>query len=164
MKSRDSASAYHRSTAFGATAVGQVITLYDTILRDLHQAIDAIDGRQIEERVNAANHALIVIGELQGVLDFEQGGETARHLNNFYNVSRAMLTHASVTSSREKFQELISMFARIRSAWSHVERTVAPSEPTRRLKISSERQVAFSQAFPDPLTMPGGSGNGRWKA
>jgi flagellar secretion chaperone FliS len=164
MKTRDSASAYHRSTAFGATAVGQVITLYDAILRDLHQAIDAIDGRQIEERVNASNHALIVIGELQGVLDFERGGETARHLNNFYNVTRAMLTHASVTSSREKFQELISMFARIRSAWSHVDRTVSPAEPTRRLRISSERQATFSQAIPDPFKMPDGSGNGRWKA
>src|SRR5208282_1182279 len=75
MNSHESASAYHQSAAFGATAVGQIIALYDRILRDLRQALAAVESARIEERVNSTNHALVVIGELQGVLDLERGGE-----------------------------------------------------------------------------------------
>src|SRR5271157_5817452 len=101
MTAHDSAFAYHQSSAFGASPVGQVVALYDTILRDLHRATAAIDTGEIEKRCNSINHALTVIGELQGVLDFERGGEPAQNLNNFYNVTRVMITQAGVTSSRE---------------------------------------------------------------
>jgi flagellar biosynthetic protein FliS len=165
MNSHGSASAYHQGNALGATAVGQIITLCDTILRDIRAALSAIEAGHIEQRVNASNHALVVIGELQGVLDFKRGGEAARTLNSFYNVTRAMISHASVMSSREEFQELIKMYARIRAAWSHVERTVPPSAPSERLRISSERQPASPQNALDPaeiLSEPGSGGG--WKA
>lgn len=164
MNGRDSAFAYHQTTAVGATAVGQVVALYDTILRDLRQALSAVEAGQIERRVNACNHALVVMGELQGVLDFERGGEAARNLNNFYNVTRAMTTHASMTSSREEFQEVIGMFARLRAAWSQVERSVAPSEPKNRQRISSKAQTAIAQSAAVPAQGSEGSGNGGWKA
>jgi flagellar secretion chaperone FliS len=164
MNGRDSASAYYKSTACGATAVGQVIALYDTILRDLHSCLEAIEAGNVEKRVNSSNHALIVIGELQGVLDFEHGGEAARHLNSFYNVARGMTTQASVMSSREKFQELIAMFARIRAAWSQVEQKIAPSEPLDRPRVPAKAQPAFSKKAAVPAESSEGSGNGRWSA
>ena len=74
----DSARAYRQATAFGASPVGQVVALYDALLRDLHKATTAIAAGHVESRVAAANHALTIIGELQGVLDFEHGGEPAR--------------------------------------------------------------------------------------
>jgi flagellar secretion chaperone FliS len=161
MNKQDSAFAYHQSTAFGATAVGQVVALYDTILRDFHRAIGAVDAGEVEKRVNAITHALMVVGELQGVLDFDRGAEVARRLDSFYKVTRGMMVEASVTASREKFQELVSMFTRIRSAWSQVERTIAPSEASQRLRISSEPQPSFSQNNSEPPQSSGGSG---WSA
>src|SRR5208283_4689994 len=122
------------------------VALYDTILRDLHRGIAAIEAGQIEKRVNATNHALTVIGELQGVLDFERGGEAARNLSNFYSVTRSMILEASMTSSREKFKELTAMFTRLRAAWSQVERTLAPSsESTQEYRISSKAPAADSR-------------------
>jgi flagellin-specific chaperone FliS len=41
--------------------------------------------------VNALNHALIVLGELQGVLDYERGGQVARNLSDFYTVGRVLI-------------------------------------------------------------------------
>lgn len=164
MNAHDSAFRYQQSTAFAATAVGQVIALYDAILRDLHRAMEAIAARQIEKSVNVANHSLVVIGELQGVLDFERGGETARHLNSFYNVTRAMISQACVMSSCEQFQELIGMFARVRGAWSHVERTVTPSEPTEKLRISSKQQQILSQDSTVSSEVSEAAGGGGWKA
>ena len=164
MSTHDSAFAYHQSSAVGASPVGQVVALYDTILRDFHRAIAAIEAGQIEKRVNAANHALMVIGELQGVLDFERGEEVARRLNSFYDVTRPMITAACNNNSREKFQELIGMYTRIRAAWSQVERSVPASEPAQRLRVSSVPQGAFSQSTPAPPDTLGDAPRSNWSA
>jgi flagellar secretion chaperone FliS len=165
MNTKDSAFAYQQSTAFGASAVGQVVALYDRILRDLRLVSAAIDAGQIENRVNAMNHALTIMGELQGVLDFQRGGEAARHLNSFYNVSRAMAMEAGVACSPGKIQELISMFTRLRAAWSCAERSVAPSEPTERFRISSQQQPAQPQIAPAPQEPAAAdSATGGWRA
>jgi len=164
MNSHESASAYRQSTGFGATAVGQIIALYDTILRDLRQASSAIESGEIEQRVNSSNHALIVIGELQSVLDFERGGTSARILNSFYTVSRVMLTEASILSSREKFQELIAMFARLRAAWSAADRVVVPSEPPDRLRISTSSVAANPQRHAVASGNSEGPSHGGWNA
>jgi len=159
----DCAFAYQQSSASSASAVGQVIALYDRILRDLRQGIQAIETGQVEKRVKALNHALTIIGELQGVLDFERGGAPARNLNSFYNVTRGMLTQAGATSSVGTLQELVSMFTRMRTAWAKAESTVAPAEPTQRLRISSQPQTALPQDYPAaPESVPDGSG--RWRA
>jgi flagellar secretion chaperone FliS len=144
--------------------VGQVVALYDAILRDLHRAAAAMGDGQIEARVNASNHALMIVGELQGVLDYERGGEVAEHLNNFYNVTRVMITVGSITSSAKKIREVIAMFTRLRSAWSQVERTVKPSEPKERIRISSRQQPAFSEAVTISSNKSTESGNGGWRA
>ncbi|HME12853.1 MAG TPA: flagellar protein FliS [Candidatus Acidoferrum sp.] len=164
MSSRDAAFTYHHCAAVGASAVGQVVALYDTILRDFHRAAEAIDAGQIETRITATNHALLVIGELQGVLNFERGGEAARNLNDFYNVMRASITQASIASSREKLLDLIAKFARLRAAWVQVERSVAPSEPADRLRASSNAQAALSQAAALPTEGSENSRSGGWTA
>jgi flagellar protein FliS len=166
MDAHDSAFAYHQASAFGASPVGQVVALYDTVLRDLHRGIAAIDTGQIEKRVNSSNHALVVIGELQSVLDFERGGEPARNLSNFYNIARAMIVNASMTSSREKLQELIAMFTRLRAAWSHVERTLRSSSeaPQEFPNASKQQEAADPQNGLLPPEKPALSGNGRWSA
>jgi flagellar protein FliS len=164
MNTRDTALAYQQSTAIAASSVGQVVALYDRILRDFRGAIAAIGAGQIEERVNSLNHAQTIIGELQGVLDFERGGEAARHLNNFYTVTRGMTIEAGVKSSVEMLQELVSMFARLRAAWAHVESTVAPSEPTQRLRVSSQGQPQYAQnnsVSPEPSAE---MATGGWRA
>ena len=164
MRSDDSAFAYHQSTAFGASALGQVIALYDTMLRDFHRAMAAIGAGQIEKRVNALNHALIVVGELQGVLDYERGGQAARNLSDFYTVGRVLIMQASMTASREKLQELIGIFTRIRAAWAKAQRSTGPSEPTQQLRISNEAHSGFAQNPPAIVENPGSSNSGGWSA
>jgi flagellar secretion chaperone FliS len=186
MNSRDSAFTYQQASAVSATPVGQVVALYDVILRDLRQAMAAVDAGQIEKRVHLTNHALLIIGELQGVLDFERGGEAARNLNNFYTVMRPLVTEASMTASRGKFQALIEKFARLRAAWSKAERTLVPNAPNvvpalmpnvapsvqeHRPRVSSGAPPAFSQSAPRtspsaplPSENSEDSGRSRWSA
>jgi flagellar protein FliS len=164
MKTQDTAFAYQQTTAFAASSVGQVVALYDRILRDFRSAIAAIGAGQIETRANSLNHALTIIGELQGVLDFQRGGEAARTLNSFYTVARAMVNEAGVTCSVERLQELVSMFARLRAAWAHVESSVVPSEPTQRLRVSSQAQAQNSQNISPSPEHSSGAETGGWRA
>ncbi|HTA58806.1 MAG TPA: flagellar export chaperone FliS [Candidatus Baltobacteraceae bacterium] len=160
----DTAFAYQQSTASAASSVGQVVALYDRILRDLRSAIAAIGAGQIENRVNSLNHALTIIGELQGVLDFQRGGEAARNLNSFYTITRGMVTEAGVTSSVDQLQELVSMFARLRAAWAQVERTVAPVDPTQRLRVSSQARAQHAQNISPSPEHSVGAETGGWRA
>ncbi len=162
MSTSNSASAYFQNSVFGASAVGQVIALYDTILRDLRRAMDAIADNDVERRINSSNHAIMVIGELQGVLDFERGADPAKHLNSFYNVTRTLIINACAHSERQQFQEVAEMFTKLRVAWSHVERTIAPAQPSERLRVSSEQRNI-------PQSNPGDSektdnSRGNWSA
>lgn len=164
MNTRDTAVAYQQSTAFAASSVGQVVALYDRILRDFRNAIAAIGSGEIEHRVNSLNHALTIIGELQGVLDYERGGEAARRLNSFYTVTRGMVLEAGVKCSVDMLQELVAMFARLRAAWAHVEQTVVPSEPTQRLRVSSQTQPQHAQNISPSPEHSTGTETGGWRA
>ena len=164
MNTRDTAFAYQQSTAFAASSVGQVVALYDRILRDFRAAIAAIGTGEIEHRVSSLNHALTIIGELQGVLDHERGGEAARNLNSFYTLTRGMVMEAGVKCSVDMLQELVAMFARLRAAWAHVERTVAPSEPTQRLRVSHQPQAQHAQNISPSPEHSTGEETGGWRA
>jgi flagellar protein FliS len=164
MATHDSATAYFQSTAVGASAVGQVVALYDTILRDLRRATEAIAANQVEKRIDASNHAIMVIGELQGVLDFGRGGEVARNLSSFYSVMRAIISAAAAHGSLEKFNDIIPMVAQLRAAWCEVERTIAPAEPTKELRISARTTMSSAQDAPNPSEKVELPSQGRWSA
>lgn len=164
MNTRDTAFAYQQSTAFAASSVGQVVALYDRMLRDFRAAIAAIGTGDIEQRVNSLNHALTIIGELQGVLDHERGGEAARNLDGFYSVTRGMVMEAGVKCSVERLQELVSMFARLRAAWAHAESTVARPEPAEQLRVSSQAQAQHAQKISPPPDQRTSAETGGWRA
>ena len=114
-------SAYRQSSAQGASPVGLVLSLYDTILRDFRRALDALQRGNVESRVFELNHALIVIAHLQSVLDFERGAEAAIRFNNFYEVTRGMILSVNVDPQRETLQKLIEMYGSMRQAWQQAE-------------------------------------------
>jgi len=115
---------YSQGNAHGASPLGLVVALYDTILRDLSRAGDAIAQDNVEKRTFELNHALRVIAELENVLDFEQGGEAAKRLKNFYIVTRGMILDASIKNSREAIGKLWDIFATVRKAWNEAEQKI----------------------------------------
>lgn len=131
-------SVYQQNSVRGTTPVGQVVALYDTILRDFHRGLAAFDAGDIEARVFELNHALTVIGELQNVLDFENGAEAAKRLKSFYELARVSVLQVSVSPSREGFQRLIELFRPVRQAWQQIEQQLpaaAPREATPEVRV-----------------------------
>jgi len=118
-------SAYQQHSTHGASPIGLVLSLYDTILRDFRRALDAINRGNVETRVSELNHALVVIAHLQSVLDFERGADAAKRFNNFYEVTRGMILSVNVDTNRKTLHRLIEMYTSTRQAWHQAESQTA---------------------------------------
>jgi flagellar biosynthetic protein FliS len=114
-------SAYRQTAVQGASQIGLVIALYDTIIRDFRRAMDAIDRGDVETRVHELNHALTVIAHLKSVLDHRNGGEAATRFDQFYEIAQGMVLSVNVYASKETLTNLIGMFSATRSAWHQAE-------------------------------------------
>jgi len=125
--------AYRASAVASSSLVGLVVLLYEQLVKDLHHAADAMHARDIEKRTRELDHALQILGQLQGSLRRDDGGEAARNLSTFYSVLRDRLLQAQVQVSPEILQEQIILLLDLREAWLKVahlatrERATLPS-------------------------------------
>lgn len=116
----------YRETAIrGAGPVRLVISLYEQAIEDVRRAMLAMESGQIEARTVAVNHALKVIGQLQGTLDMERGGSVAKNLNLFYHTVRKGLMEAQFQQSARLLEQQASHLALVHEAWLEVERATA---------------------------------------
>jgi len=143
----DARSSYREAAAQGAGPVRLVIFLYEQAIEDLRRAVIALEKGSIEERTGRINHALLVIGQLQGSLDMERGADVARNLQRFYTSIRASLIEAQLQQSARILEQQIEELVLVREAWLEVElaTSVAPVANSTQLPpatSSSERSSA----------------------
>jgi flagellar protein FliS len=115
--------AYRENDVRGATAIRLIVLLYEQLVQDLSQALQAIEQNDIELRTKRINHAILVIGHLQSPLDFVNGGKVAQDLDHFYNVLRQNLVQVQFHPSRTGLSQQITDLLAVREAWTEVERT-----------------------------------------
>ncbi|HWF40007.1 MAG TPA: flagellar export chaperone FliS [Candidatus Acidoferrales bacterium] len=137
------AAQYRQTSTQGRHPVGMVVKLYDAILEDFRRALSAVRSGNVEQRVSALNHSLLIIAELEGVLDHERGGEVAKHLKGFYRVTRAMILEENVRARSEGLEKLISLYMPVRQAWQQAEQELA-SESRAETKAPSATYTAAS--------------------
>ena len=121
----DARSSYREAAVRGASPVRLVICLYEQAIEDLRQAVLALEKGEIELRTRKINHAITVIGQLQGSLDMERGGDVARNLERFYNLIRTGLLDAQLKQSARILEEQISQLVLVYEAWLEVERSTS---------------------------------------
>src|SRR5580658_6537595 len=98
---------YQETAIRGAAPLELVVTLYDIAIEDMRRALTAMQGNDIETRARQISHALIVLQQLQGTLDFERGGSAARQFEQFYSLVRAKLLEAQIRGSSELMRQQI---------------------------------------------------------
>ena len=103
-----------------------VVLLYDSAIEDMRRALTAMKTSDIEARGNEISHALIVLQQLQGTLDFERGGSAARQFEQFYNLVRAKLLEAQMRGSCELMQQQIRYMSEVRDCWAQARRMLEP--------------------------------------
>lgn len=127
MKLSDAAVAYRETASLGASPVGMVVLLYERLVQDIHNAVAALDAHDVELRSRHVNHALLILQQLQGTLNFDAGAQSARQLDAFYNVVRGKLLEAQIRQSRELMLQQAKAVAEVREAWAKLD-TASGSE------------------------------------
>ncbi len=135
--------AYREAEVASDNPVHLVVLLYDQLLRDLQLALDAIAQNDIPRRAHELDHALLVVGQLQGTINLSGGGEVAQTLDHFYNVVRGNLLFAAAKGSAEVLEQQRKQILAVREAWLEVERQqvpppAPPSAPTEQQQNSQE--------------------------
>jgi flagellar secretion chaperone FliS len=116
---------YREAAVRGAGPVLLVVLLYEQIIEDLRQAVNAIEQRNIELRTRKINHAILVIGNLQSSLNKPAGQQVALNLERFYEQLRGNLVRAQFHASREILSQQIIDLIALREAWVEVDRADA---------------------------------------
>ena len=154
------ASTYREFSVHGAGPLRLVAMLYDRAITDLHRAIKAVEAKDVPQRAKHLNHFLDIVGELEGSLNLESGGEVAEILKTFYAFARARVLEAGFKNSKEILDELILHFSSLRDAWQQVENSPnagAQGPPSAPL---TERHPLQSQ----PMTPQDARPSSRWSA
>ena len=112
---------YRRVAIAGATTIGLMIALFDTLVGDLRRAAAALRKGDIETRCREMNHAALVISQLESWIDLKSGGESAQTLSRFYAYLRAKMLEAAGAKSANSLEVQIEMILHIRSAWQQLD-------------------------------------------
>jgi flagellar protein FliS len=109
--------AYRKSAIEGASPIGLVIVLYDTLWGDFRRAAAAIRDNDIDLRCRELNHALVVLGQLESWVAPASGTELASSLTLFYRYLRAQVMEASVKQSPAVLEAAMELILHVRAAW-----------------------------------------------
>jgi flagellar secretion chaperone FliS len=117
MKRSPTERAYMTAAVENASAAGLVMILFDLLVNDLKNAINAIEAEDIEKRTAELKHGFLVLQQLQGSVDMENGGDAAKHFCAFYSAIRCKMLEAQIKKSPEILERQIELLMDVRQAW-----------------------------------------------
>jgi flagellar protein FliS len=139
---------YRRSSVAGASAIGLMIVLFDTLAGDLRRAAAAIHSNDIETRCKELNHAALVIGQLESWIDLKNGAESAQNLSRLYAYLRVKMIEASGTKSAVLLEDQIDLILHVRSAWQQLDIS-SPQESEQAGEVSAVQANANYRQMPE---------------
>ena len=141
--------AYRENAVRGATPIELVVILFDAAIDDMRRAVSAIQASDIEQRATAVRHAMLVLQQLQGTLDFEKGGQVAKQFEQFYNLIRAKLLESQLRNSPELMQQQIRFMSEVRDCWAEAEKQLKPKpSPPATMAVPPPSQGGFEDGGP----------------
>lgn len=100
----------------------QVVMLYDAAIKSAQHAREAIEQGDIQTRYNSLVKACDIIFGLQGSLDFENGGEVAQTLYDFYASADARLLSIHRSNDAALCEQVIKDLKLMRDAWLDIDK------------------------------------------
>ncbi len=131
--------AYRENAVAGSSPVRLLVLLYDQLIKDVRQALAAMERGDIEVRTAALDHALLVLGHLHANVDQEHGGEAAGHLTRFYTLLGERLLEAQARVAPEILREDVQTLLGVREAWLEADRKASGVVVSVPSQASSER-------------------------
>jgi flagellar protein FliS len=109
--------AYQEAAVGNANAIELVVMLYDILTRDMHGAIEAMEAGNIELRSAKLKHGCLVLQQLEGSLNMDEGGEMAATMSRYYSMLRAQMMKAQIQQDAGVLRELVQLLFSVREAW-----------------------------------------------
>jgi flagellar protein FliS len=138
---KDAQTIYREAALRGATPVGLVVLLYEQAVQDLQRALTAMRQNNIQQRTREINHAIAILGQLNGTLDMENGGQVARNLRHFYECAKNNLVLAQGQVSSEIIRGQITDLLELREAWCEVNRNLEQAAGPESEPLTQSRAV-----------------------
>jgi flagellar secretion chaperone FliS len=111
--------AYRQSAVLSASPGELVVMLYDAARRFLRQAGAAMGEGQVERAHVALRRAELIIGQLDGTLDDEQG-QISERLHSIYQFCLAHLNRGRMGQDTRMLEEVSSLLGELRDSWAEV--------------------------------------------
>ncbi len=116
----------------------QVVMLYDGAIRFMKQAMEAIEAKDYETRYHKLVRVSDILMGLQGCLDFDAGGSSARMLYDFYSSLDLKLFTLHRTNDLKAAEGILAELKEMRDVWDSIDRggeekpqpqAIAPTAP-----------------------------------
>jgi flagellar protein FliS len=114
------AKAYFQTQVSTTTQGDLLIMLYDGAIKFLNQAKDKIEAKDYAQKGILISRAIDVIGELDGSLNGEKGGEVAKSLHQLYFYCNTRLLKANLEMDTSIVDEVIRILEGLRDAFRQI--------------------------------------------
>jgi flagellar protein FliS len=111
---------YEQTQVVTSSGVQLIVLLYDGAIQSLEIARREIQAKNVREKARHLGRAIAIIGELNSVLDYEQGGDIARSLRRLYDYILSELVEANARNNEKKLDAPLRCLSTLREAWREV--------------------------------------------
>ncbi len=120
---------YQRTAIETAEPLQLIILCYDAAIRDLKEAQELHERREMDEAYRKIRHAQDIVTELLVGLDYERGGDIARNLNRLYNFILRQLIGINSREDTSIYSHLVRILSELRSGWEGIRLTASQNPP-----------------------------------
>ena len=142
---------YRHAATEGATYIGLLIVVYDSLAEDLRRAALAVTRNDIAGRCAASNHALLLLGHLESWTNSVEDLTLKTSLSEFYAYVRSQTVAIQAQPEPERFHELARLISETRAAWQQKEAlhhqaapVSLPSAPQPRADFDDSPRLSWS--------------------
>lgn len=114
------ANQYQQTQIMTSSRVQLVVLLYDAAIQSIELSRRAIETKSLSDKARFLGRAISIVGELDSVLDYEQGGSIAKSLHRLYEYMLTELIEANVQNNMLKLDGPLRSLNTLRDAWREV--------------------------------------------
>ncbi len=111
---------YHRTAIETADPLQLIILCYDAAIKDIQQAKEFHESREMNDAYRKIRHAQDIITELLVGLDYERGGDIARNLNRLYNFVLRQLIGINSREDTSIYDHLVKILSELKDGWEAI--------------------------------------------
>jgi flagellar protein FliS len=132
---------YLEQKTLSASPLELVAMLYLKAISEIREARTQLAARNIRLRSNAISKACDAIGELDGSLNLQAGGELALRLRSLYRYVLVRLLDANLHQADEPLAEVLGLLVTLSEGWQIIAKADPVSGPVPMLRWQVETEA-----------------------